>query len=173
MLSEGEKNTSLKVHEWLAIAVLIGILTGLACLTSLRGEASRLNLEYLPKKYSGFDVWLKGAVDHPGVYHIQSEMKMKEVLALAGVSQHADLRRFNMDSMIKKGRVINVPERAMINIRLEGAVKMNQTISIPKGSKVEDLRTMVEFLPEADPAFLKKKRRLKPGETLIVPSLNH
>ncbi|HEV8051214.1 MAG TPA: SLBB domain-containing protein [Parachlamydiaceae bacterium] len=171
---DNENISSLKVHEWLAIAILIGILSGLACLTSLnaKGESGRSAIEIHHNKYSGFDVLVKGAVDHPGVYHINSEITMKDLLSLAGLSSSSDLRRFNLDAVIKKGRVVNVPLRAMINIRLAGAVKEERTLSIPKGSKLEDLVAIAELAPNANVKALMKKRRLKDDEIVIVPFLN-
>lgn len=163
----------LKVHEWLAIAVVIGVIGGLACLTSFyeRGEVSKVGSELVAKSHKGFDVLIKGAVTHPGIYHINSETKMKEVLALAGVRSDADLRRFNLDAIVKKGRVINVPLRAMITVHLKGAVKTDQTVTLPKGSKFEELLNVGDFTADADLNALKKKRRLKEGEIILVPFL--
>lgn len=172
-LSECEDNiSSLKVHEWLAITLVTGIIGGLACLTSFnsRGEAGKSDSAWVASQSSGFDVTIKGAVDHPGVYHLKSEMKMKDLLAIAGITANADLRRFSLEGMIKKGRIINVPSRAMINVHLKGAVINDQILTLPKNSKLEDLIGMGEFAKDADLAFLKKKRRLKADEVIIVPS---
>ena len=174
LLNENEDSiSSLKVHEWLAIAVVIGIIGGLACLTSFyaRGEASNASSESLTHYQQGFDVLVKGAVNHPGIYHIRSEIKLQELLTLAGVALNADLRRFNLETILKKGRVLTVPVRAMINVHLKGAVKQDQTITLPKGSKLEDLIALVNFASNANVNALKKKRRLKSEEVIIVPIL--
>lgn len=170
---DSESISLLKVHEWLSIAILIGVIAGLACLTSLNAkvESGRSGIGSIRQKFSGFDVLVKGAVDHPGVYHINSEIGMGDLLSLVGLSSNADLRRFNMDSVIKKGRVVNVPARAMIEIHLKGAVEEEKILTLPKGSKLEDLIPLFEFAPEANVKALQKKRRLKDGETIIVPRL--
>lgn len=173
LLSECEENiSSLKVHEWLAITIVTGIIGGLACLTSFntRGEAGKSDSAWVASQTSGFDVVIKGAVAYPGVYHLQSEMKMRDLLDIAGISSNADLRRFSLESMIKRGRIINVPSRAMINVHLKGAVNNDQILTLPKNSKLEDLIGMGEFAKDADLAFLKKKRKLKADEVIIVPS---
>lgn len=167
-----ESVSFLKVHEWLVIAILIGFLIGLASLTSfsVKGESnSGGGPQFNQQKYSGFDVFVKGAVDHPGVYHIASEIVMRDLLSLAGLSPNADLRRFNLDVVIKKGRIVNVPMRAMINIHLKGAVSEERTITIPKGSKLEDLLTIADLAPDANLKALQKKRRLKHDEIVIIP----
>lgn len=168
LFSPDEESFSiLKVHEWLAIAMIMGVLIGLTCLTAFYGgsESRYIDAEYISK--SGFDVVIKGAVANPGIYHIPAEMKMKEVLALAGVGLDADLRRFNLEAVVKKRRIIHVPQRTMITVYLRGAAKGE--VSLPKGSKVEDLLSFVEFSAEADLNVLKKKRRLKSEEILYIP----
>jgi DNA uptake protein ComE-like DNA-binding protein len=173
MLFKCEEKASLKVREWLAVAIIAGIIGGLACLTSFkgRGEAGKIHSLLIPKQDIGFDVLIKGAVEHPGIYHIHSEIKLKDLLAMAGVSLNADLRRFSPDTMVKKGRIINVPSRAMIKVHLRGAVAEEMILSVPKNSKLADLIDIGNFSPEADLAFLKKKRRLKDGEVIQVPAI--
>lgn len=168
-----ENVSSLKVHEWLAVAFVIGTIFGLACLTSFYGkkEPSRPNLALL-EKANGFDVVLKGAVAYPGIYRFSSEITMKDLLILAGVRESADLRRFKPESVVKKTRIINVPERVMITVHLHGAIKSNCSLTIPKGSKVEDLIAIGKFSDQADLSVLKKKRRLKDSEVIFIPKQN-
>lgn len=164
--------TSLKVHEWLAIVVIIGIIAGLACLTSFYDKDEEIHADsaWAAQNHTGFEVHVKGAVDYPGTYHLPYNIKMRDLLALAGVSSNADLRRFNLDAALKKGRIINVPARAMIHVHLKGAVKADKMVVIPKGSKLEDLINLAEFSEDADYNALRKKRRLKEGEVVLVPS---
>lgn len=173
-----EKISSLKVHEWIAIALLIGVVGGLACLTSLgegevvslHGSLSQNGPGWVVKNRSRFDVIVKGAVEYPGIYHLHSDMKIKDLLAIAGVSLNADLRRFKVETLVKKGRVINVPAMVMLKVHLRGAVNGDQVVTIPKGSKLEDLIHFVNFPPDADLSVLKKKRRLKDDELIVIPS---
>lgn len=170
--SDWEEKASLRVREWLVIAIVAGIIGGLACLTSFkeRGEASTVGSFLVQHQNLGFDVLIKGAVTHPGIYHIHSEISLKDLLAIAEVTSNADLRRFSLEAMVKKGRIINVPTRAMIEVYLKGAVKEDQRLTIPKNSKLEDLIILGKFTPDADLAFLKKKRKLKNGEVIQVPA---
>lgn len=170
MLTENQVSL-LKVHEWLAIAVVIGILAGLAFLTTFsgRGESRQEGINPSLTKVKGFDVLIQGAVERPGIYHLESEMKMKDLLAIAEVRQEADLRRLKLDAMVKKGRVVRVPVRMMITVHLKGAVKQEGALRIPKGSKMEDLLELAEFDEDADLKVVRKKRRLKDDEEIIVP----
>lgn len=166
-----EEKSSLKVHEWLAVATAAGIILGITCLTSFNGreEVSRLNTSLIGKQDAGFDILIKGAVGNPGIYHIHSEITLRDLLAISGILPNADLRRFNLDTVVKKGRILNVPSKAMINVHLEGAVMGNQMLTVPKNYRLMDLIDIGKFAPEADLNFLKKKRKLKPDEVIHVP----
>lgn len=173
-MSEPENQLSLlKVHEWLAITVIIGVIAGLTCLTSLQNNGTNRTKDStrVTTTPAGFDVLIQGAVDYPGIYHVESPMKLQELLALAGVRNDADLRRFRLDHLVKKGRTIRVPARQMIQVHLKGAVANEQTLNVPKGTKMEELLSLANFVENADRQVLKKKRRLKADEVIIIPLL--
>lgn len=123
------------------------------------------------KNQHGFDVLVKGAVEHPGVYHLSSDMQMKDLLAIAGVKNTADLKRYSEDSWIKKGRVVNVLTQQMISVHLQGAVKGPSTLKLPKGSKVNDILNVIQLDEDADIEILQKKRLIKDNETFLIPHL--
>ena len=162
----------LKVHEWLVIAITVGILGSIAIITSFYEQKPKTAIDFHEKKLrSGFDILVKGAVQYPGVYHFPKQMQMKAILAIAGVYLNADLRRYHLEGVITKGRVINVPERVLLTIHLQGAVKGNKTITVPKGTKLEDLLSIVELEDNADIEFLQKKRKLLTNEVVDIPAL--
>jgi hypothetical protein len=57
----------------------------------------------------------------------------------------------------------------MIQVHLKGAVKSPGPLSIPKGSKLEDLISLADLSENANCEALKKKRRLNHDETIIIP----
>lgn len=146
---------------------------GLAFLTSFEGREKNRDFRkfHISENMKGFDLIIKGAVANPGIFHMQSEIKLEDLLALAEVFPEADLHRFNLKSIVKKTRVIHIPLKKTINIHLKGAVKSEQTIKLPKGSKLENLVEFIELPPEADLKALKRKRRLKEGEVVYIPYL--
>lgn len=165
------KSSSLKVYEWLAIVALItamGLLALMASLTKLSSPAS-IRLSHGHQFQGKIEVVVKGHVDKPGVYTVPSNTTMKAMLSLSELRPGADLRRLHMDRPIKRSRVINVKPRPMIRVHLKGAVKSPGTLFIPKGSTLEDLIVLSELTEKADLESLRKKRRLKPDETIIVP----
>ncbi|MEI8365617.1 MAG: SLBB domain-containing protein [Parachlamydiaceae bacterium] len=164
------RSPALKIHEWLAIVMTIGILGSIALVTSLYQPSSEIRTQ-LPGKINrdGFDILIRGAVKHPGVYHFHSQIKMKEILEIAGVLPMADLRRYRLDTFVTKGRVITVPAVTMISIHVRGAVKQEGSIRVPKGTKLQDLLSLVELADDAEIQFLQKKRNLLPDEVIDIP----
>lgn len=169
---ESHTSTSLKVHEWLAITIVIAMLASLALITKVNGSRVASQLQSNPiKTHHDFDILVKGAVDFPGIYHLHSEMQMKDILVLAGVKEGADLRRYNMEAWVKKGRVVHVPNRQFITVFVEGAVNGPTTIKLPKGSKVNELLNVVALTDDADVETLQKKRLLKDNEVISIRSI--
>lgn len=164
---------SLKVHEWLAILTVVGIIMVIVIVTYIEGRRVKTDPHINFKvSHDNFDVLIKGAVDFPGVYHLTSSMSMNEVLKLAGVKEEADLSRLTLDAMVKKGRTLTVPFKQMIKIQLEGRFKgESNVIILPKGSKVSDLLNVLKFDDDADLEALQKKRLLKDGETIFIPAI--
>lgn len=156
----------LKVHEWLAVVLLIAAIGGVAGVTSF-GQSGEKAI--IAGGNEGIEIFVKGAVAYPGSYRLPSEMTMQDVLALAQVEAGADLRRFNLNAAVRRGRIINVPARHMITVHLKGAVSKPGAVSMPKGAHLEELLNMVEFKPEADRQWLRKKRKLKADEIIDVP----
>jgi hypothetical protein len=165
---------ALKIHEWLAIVVLIIILGGLSIMAYVSkgfvGDRDRSMPAFLSKP-GKIEVLIDGSVINPGTYYLPSGILMKDVLMLAQPTSGADLRRYNLNSQIKKGRAINVPSRPMIVIQVSGAVENPGKISVPKGTRLMDLKTLIKLKQHANDKGLNRKRKLKEGELINVPSL--
>lgn len=169
-----KQQPSLKIREWLAVFILVGLISFLAIITTFKSSQKSSHSESLSyrEKISmnhHFDVVVKGAVGNPGVYHLSSSISMRDLLAIAQVNEDADLRRYNIDQVIQRGRIVNVPSRGVLTVHLTGAVKNPGVIQMPKGSSMQDLLAVVELEDQADRKFLEKKRKLKADEIIDVP----
>lgn len=162
---------NLKTHEWLAVAVLIVILGALSIMAYFtKGQAGDKDRS-MPAFFSRpgkIEVLIEGAVTHPGIYYLPANIEMKAALALAEPLSDADLRRFNLAAHIKKGRIIHVPVKPMITVRLQGAIKNPGEITIPKGTRLMDLIPKVQFNENSAAKKINKKRKLKDGETITI-----
>jgi hypothetical protein len=163
---------TLKIHEWLAVMLIIGLL---AFLTAI----SWVNQKYPSTIETGaphfiasqeLDITVQGAVEHPGRHIVKKGTTVREALALVGVLPEADLRRLKLDAKVRRNQVIKVPKMAMITVMLEGAVAQPGPVLVPRGSQLMDLIDKVALQETADVDKLRKKRRLKDGEIIVVPT---
>ncbi len=162
-----QKTAHLKVHEWLAVALLIGIIGTLAIISAKGNAHTKPNFTAYNK---GVEILVKGAVAYPGMYRLPSEVTMQELLAIVHVQPEADLRRLSMERLVKQGRVVNIPERSMITVHLQGAVKTPGPLRVPKGSRMEELLALPIFSENANTQGLRKKRKLKADEIIDIPN---
>lgn len=175
-ISPLQKNAELKIHEWLAVIVLIAILGALSIMAYVTkgnvGDNNRSLPSFLSKS-GKIEILIEGAVAYPGIYYLPSGIVMEDVLLLAQPVSNADLRRFNLKASIKKGRIIKVPLRPMITIHLKGAIMNPGEISVPKGTRLMDLAPHIQFVENANRNSLNKKRKLKEGETILIQENLH
>ena len=105
---EPSEQMRLRVHEWLAIATFIGVLTVIASFASC--PSTHLSMD--TPHYLGsteIEVFVEGAVEYPGIYRVTPGTVLKDVLSLAQPTISADLRRLKPDSKLRNGRIIKVP----------------------------------------------------------------
>jgi hypothetical protein len=172
--SSPHKTASLKIHEWLAVITLIVILGGLSIMAYVKkgnvGDKDRSMPAFLSRA-GRIEVLIEGSVINSGTYYLPSGVAMKDVLMLAQPSPNADLRRFNLDAPIKKGRTINVPSRPMIVIHVKGAIENPGEISVPKGTRLMDLPAFILLSENANKKSINRKRKLKNGEIITILKL--
>ncbi len=165
---------SLFVHEWLAVAVIIGVMSMLTIL-SFSSTSSSQSTQSLGKPHfltnPFIEVVVEGAIS-PSPTHL----KVKKNISFGGILEQvtllpeADIRKLKKKSKVRKSQTIKIPFRPMITVTLEGAVDTPKTIRLPKGSFVEDLLQIVSFQEGADIEKLRRKRRLTDGEKIYISS---
>jgi hypothetical protein len=133
MKSETPQSLPLLVREWLALALLVGLITGLALLTSIRSSYLKKNDgQFFTDRKEFIEVFVKGAVDYPGAYQIPKHLTLKDLLDTARVHPGADLRRFNLEKTLRNGRLLSIKMRPTITVFFSGSVSMPGTIYLPK-----------------------------------------
>lgn len=116
------------------------------------------------------EITLQGAVKNPGKRKVLRGALIKDVINDAEIPSEADLSKIKLQSKVRRGQVIHIPYQNKIFIQVEGAVEQPGEFLMPLGSRLEDLIPQIKCLPEADTRPLRKKRRLKEGETITVPA---
>ncbi|HRD55032.1 MAG TPA: hypothetical protein PLC42_01405 [Parachlamydiaceae bacterium] len=165
---DSQKN-SLYPHEWIVISSLIFLLVLLTFVSHSCDPSfpeTKKEVHYLKAKE--FEVFIEGEVEFPGKHHAKSSSKIGDLLLLAKPKASADLRRIKTEKTVRKGQIIKVPAYQMIKIILKFNDGSVEELSVPKGTKWEDLPKFYEWPSLADLSFLAKKKRLKEGDQIKI-----
>lgn len=162
---------ALPLHERLAVVTLL-VLIFLFCLITQYSSSSFIVEEKnsLPHELNEIEVQVIGAVNHPGTYFIKKGTTVKDLLEKAEPLPNADLRKIKKETVVRHGTVIRVRRKPQITIYLKGAV-WEEVVSVPKGTRLRDLKNYITFHEEADQKSLEKSRKLKDQEIIEVFSL--
>lgn len=161
--------------EWLVIVVFIALMALLTAVTFFfdRHPSSSLQLDsphhLVPQD---IDVFIEGAVEHPGAYKIKRGSKIQSLLDLSKPLPEANLNKVKPQMKLKNGQRVHIPTKKMITIFLSGAVTNPGPYTVPKGTKWIDLLKIVSFSLEADLKSIKKKKLLQDQDVVFVKSLN-
>lgn len=163
---------ALPLHEWLAVAAIMGFMITLTAITAFKDNsapyATLADPHYITDP--NIEICMEGEVEHKGALRVNRGATIREVIDIAKPTPHADLSKLKMASKVRKGQIVKVPKLVVFTIYLEGAVKQPGALKVPKGTRLEDLQTLVAFAPEAKIDVLQKKRRLKDGEIIRIPA---
>jgi hypothetical protein len=107
-----DSEAKLHLHEWLAVATLIGFMGMLTFITLTTGS---LNISTTDAPHYVVDqeisVFFEGAVENPGRYQVKKGTLIKDLLSQVKPKPQADLRRIKGESKVRNGQVIKVPEQ--------------------------------------------------------------
>ncbi len=167
--------TQLFVHEWLAIAVILGFLLLLTLIAAVGQSQDHEAFKTVaaPGSYlkpQEIEFHIEGAVAKPGIYRVKVGTKLKDAIILAEPLLEADLRKIKPASRVRNGQKVVLATREMISISVSGAVQEEVTLSVPKGIRLNELSKYVKFTDDADIEKLKSKRYIKNQEKVEIPS---
>ena len=115
------------------------------------------------------DVVVRGAVAHQGVYRVDTDMTLRQLLALVEPDFHADLRRYKLDNTLRKGRIINIRARKVIRVYVSGAVLEPKEIELYSGARYSDLKGKIALHRNAKTAILDRRGLLKDQQKIVIP----
>ncbi len=158
--------------EWLVIVAVVAVM---ALLTVVAFVSDRHmtdhNLDSPHHLISQeIDVFVEGAVEHPGAFTVKRGAVVQDVLDRAKLRPEANLSKLKMTAKLRNGQRVRVPAKEMITIILEGAVVHPGPHRVFKGMRWDQLSEVVELAADADVKFLKKKKRLKDQDVVHVKS---
>lgn len=158
-----------RVREWLAVALACGGLLGLAARTAWLGGIDPL----IPGHPHEIVVAVSGAVALPGLYTVPKEYALPTLLSLSQPLPDADLSKDLKLSHPTSADVdcwaLHIPSQSFVTVVLAGAVAKPGFYRFPKGSRISDIAAIVPLAPHAASSWLKRRRLIRDGETIIVP----
>lgn len=162
-------NEKLFPHEWLAVISGLVVLLGFCSIAyfyeqEVPEEIKKLALE---KTKDQIEVWIEGAVEKPGTYALERGAILQDLFNQAVPAADANLRVFNLANKLRNKQKIKV-SKSTITIYLEGAVNTPGALILPFGSRLEEIIARAEFPEDADLKPLKKKRKLKDQEVILI-----
>jgi hypothetical protein len=158
---------NLHTSEWVLIGTLLYFIASIIIIANLNiywAKSNSLALEtHLP-----VEIMVTGAVKRPGAHKITPGEKLEALLRKAGLKREADLSALDLAQRIEASGALHVPERIEVSIQVSGEVVNPGLYSFPKGSRLQDIKTKLEFTDEADLTPLKSKKILKDGQNLVI-----
>ncbi len=165
-------HSKLPLHEWVIIVLLIVTLASIAGVALIRHPSSPpITEEEHELLNKNVVVDITGAVEKPGVYELPKGSLYKDLLSKAIPQPHADLRKIKMQALLKDGQFIHIPSEIWITIYIEGAVLNPGPKEVLAGTTLSELSEELAYSDQADRQKIQKKRKVKEGEVIRIPTL--
>jgi hypothetical protein len=161
-----KRSFRLRSSEWLLTGSLLILLICLVVVSKTR--ASQVILPRA-REVTMVDVSIDGHVKKPGLYPTALGTPIGAALKKAGLKKNADLRSISLKEPILQPLSITIEYLKELSIFVEGEVQNPGNFQVPYGSRISDLKKILQLSSNADSAFFKKKRLLQDGETISVP----
>lgn len=158
------------IHEWLVIVFFISILIVLTFLShSFHFKVkSDIQSPFIRLVDENVLVAIEGAVVAPGQYELKKGSTVEELLKLAGVKPDAELKKVKKSKVLRKGDLIKIPGKEVINITIVYDDCKRVEVKVPKGTKYHELASLCMLEGCSDYVFFKKKHLLKDGEEITL-----
>jgi len=159
-----EQKQALLLREWLTLAFFSALIFSIIILSWLNDQHTK-NL-ILATKVEGLRVYIDGEVEHPGVYIFKEGTTLLEAASLAGLKDSSRIDPIPQKP-VKDGDRLKIKAQKMITVQLSYPEGGFEALTMPSGSKIEDLEK--KMLPSRYRVNWQNKRRklLRDGE--IVP----
>lgn len=159
----------LRRSEWIVACSFFMIMCSLVLISKIYVyQARSLLFNPLPEQRT-VSVTVSGAVAKPGSYQVLVGTPVSQVLKRARLKPIADVQTIALNSLIEDASHLYIPEVTEVTVTVRGEVLMPQTITLPAGSRICDLKERISFTQEAEKSYFRRRKRLKNGEIIWVP----
>ena len=166
--AQGPCAPCLKPSEWIFLLAVISLIFSTVWISKKTSFRSLSSVE-LPQPISKIQIEVAGCVRHHGPFEVMAGTSVRSILRKAQPQKMADLTRIDLNTALESSTRIEVPMLECIEVTVEGCVKDKVHLKMPMDSRICDLFDHVVPASDADPAFFKRKRRLKNLDVIQVP----
>lgn len=170
--------SGLELKEYLVAATLIALFILMAAVSYIKPYPSLSQSELHSKvekrevkPVKQVQVMVAGVVRHPGSYWVDKGSTLGELLDRVKPHEHADLRRFNREQVIRQPKKWQIQALPMIAVFVSGAVQREGVYQVRKGTRLCDFVQQLDLDLVAETKSLQKKRKLKEGEEIFIPGV--
>jgi hypothetical protein len=157
-------NTSLRLAEWLVVFSVLLILIAFSLVAKIQAFRARIPLVH---ERAQVEVTILGHVSKPGCYAVEWGSSLSEVLVKANPKLYANVQELPCHEQMVKNCTYTVEKLEALTVFVEGACESAE-LRVLVGSRVCDLRGLIQFHPNADLSLFKKKRYLKNKEIIKI-----
>jgi hypothetical protein len=160
----------LEASEWILSFSLVLILASLLAISRFHEHRKKNQLTACAETFvPPVDIAISGEVTHPGIFSAVPGTKIADTIKKSRPKCFADLRGIDLERPVEEPLELVIPRLSEIMIRIDGAIATPIELILPVGSRICDLKAKIEYAPDADLRFFRKRRLLKNGETIVIP----
>jgi competence protein ComEA len=136
----------------------------------------------IPSKELSLDkkaVEVKGHVNQPGVYYFYGELRMIELINMAGgFTEEANYQHINLSEIINDELVVNIPaiedDEIMLAVDLKGQVKYPGVYYVSEGRRLIDVIKLAGgFRPDADTSSVNLSQVIEDEMIYSIPEIDN
>lgn len=167
-----QSTPSLGRSEWIFFVVILALIATVFTIAKLTSIRSLERLQKWEKKEAPIEVWIElaGHVKRPGKYKLRPGAPLSVAIRKAGLKPFADLSGVDGALIPEKSLHVEIPKAKTIRVRITGHVKEILDLEVEAGCRISDLKKKIEVAPNADPKFFRKRRMLRDGEVVEIPT---
>lgn len=152
----------LRTHEWLTIILFSFLLILVGTISYIKNPPAPIQIDH------NVQVNVVGAVNTPTTLTVPAGTSIKEVLSKVELKPGADISKIKTTKKLYIDQKIHIPS-SDISINIQGAVSNPGLITVPKGTRFNQLNRHIKYSESADSDKMNKKRVIKDGETIKIP----
>lgn len=160
------QNTSsgLQLHEFVVCVFFVAILLTISTLSFIE-KSKKVSHEKV-----SFEVTVVGAIKEEKKVICLEGATVADILSSISLTEKADLEKLIYEKLLQPDQYVIIPTKNALSVVVKGAVDKEGLLLLPEKTRINELPKFISLKESADRKFfLRKRRLLKEGETIIIP----